>query len=348
MSAAQQTSALIKFKIDVLKGAHAGQVFAFDLAKSAFIGRGPENEICLSNDPRISRQHAEIKQISGQFYIVNLSQKNFILVNGETVDTELLEQNAIVQIGESEFKFSADFPNLTPTMTLPQNMRNEAVPAPMQRRTPVQKLEQKANSTPQNLAPPAARNTHRTLPPPKSPGSHSRLKFYAIIAAVGILGYVIFSGNKKETKVQRPFRGSPEIAGDLQASIDKTKALDTKLEDLKSPTFRRAQENYIKGFREYRQAHYARARDYFQIVLSLNPNHELAKRYYHLSLVKFDELVQANLNQGLKNRERKNYKLCQASMANVLIMIQNNKSHPQYAETNQYFQECSKAVEGQY
>lgn len=383
MSAAQQITALLKFKIEVLKGAHAGQVFTFDSAKSAFIGRGPENEVSLANDPRISRQHAEIKQMSGQFYIVNLSHKNFVLVDGEQVDTELLSQNATIQIGESELKFTADFPDislnlkhaLTPSSQSPssaslvspalppiQEHRPETMPALKQNHKPAQrpdhKFQQKTEykpTTPTNnsLGHAHTRNAGNAKvggdsPSQKSAGISSRVKFYGILAIVGVLGYFLFSGNKKETKPNRPFRGSPEVANNIQTSIDNTKAMDQNLARLNDPTYRRAQENYIKGFREYRQAHYARAKDYFQIVLSLNPNHDLAKRYYQLSLVKFDELVQANINQGLKYRERRNYKLCQASMTNVLIMIQNNKSHPQYAEANQYFQECSKAVEGQY
>jgi pSer/pThr/pTyr-binding forkhead associated (FHA) protein len=374
MSAAQQTISLIKFKVEVLKGAHAGQTFPFDSAKSAFIGRGPENEICLSNDPRISRQHAEIKQLSGQFYIVNLSHKNFVLVDGEQIDTEMLSQNSTIQIGESELKFTADFPNLSldlnpgqkPPVANPVSpiLKNNAEHRPDYKPTlkqdhqPTQRPENKLQSKPDYKPAPQqggpslprahSRSAGGASPSSRPAGMSSRTKFYGILAVVGVIGYFVFSGGKKETKPNRPFRGSPEVASNIQTSIDNTKKMDQNLARLNDPTYRRAQENYIKGFREFRQAHYARAKDYFQIVLSLNPNHDLAKRYYQLSLVKFDELVQANINQGLKYRERRNYKLCQASMTNVLIMIQNNKSHPQYAEANQYFQECSKAVEGRY
>ncbi|MBK7960817.1 MAG: FHA domain-containing protein [Bdellovibrionales bacterium] len=284
MSAAQQTISLIKFKVEVLKGAHAGQTFPFDSAKSAFIGRGPENEICLSNDPRISRQHAEIKQLSGQFYIVNLSHKNFVLVDGEQIDTEMLSQNSTIQIGESELKFTADFPNLSLDLNPGQKPPVANPVSPILKNNAEQRPDYKP--APQQGGPSLPRAHSRSAggasPSSRPAGMSSRTKFYGILAVVGIIGYFVFSGGKKETKPNRPFRGSPAVASNIQPSIANTKRMDQNLARLNDPTYRRAQENYIKGFREFRQAHYARAKDYFQIVLSLNPNHDLAKRYYQL------------------------------------------------------------------
>ncbi|HWU42660.1 MAG TPA: FHA domain-containing protein, partial [Bdellovibrio sp.] len=90
MSAAPNLKSTLKFEIEVSKGPHLG--LRLDFTKgSATIGRGPENDIVLSNDPRVSRQHAEIKQRDDCFIVVNLSAKNFILVDGVNVQSEVIK-----------------------------------------------------------------------------------------------------------------------------------------------------------------------------------------------------------------------------------------------------------------
>lgn len=361
MTAVQQLAPLVKFKIEVLKGAHAGQVFSLH-HKSAFIGRDADNEIALSNDPRISRKHAEIKQVNGQFYVINLSQKNYILVDGDSVDNELIGQNAIIQVGESELRFSADFPTTSAPAeeTRPKLMHSvqkmgtlspiEQSPKPLTYGSPTPLTFPQAKSFPQAKAFPQAKSFPQGQAIPRAKSKlDPRVKFYGIIAIIGGVLFLVFSGGgSKDKKKAPPFRGSPEIHEEIATSQKSMQALDARIAKLNDATYRRAQENYIKGFREFRQGHYTRAKDYFQIVLSLDPSHEMASRYYRLSLVKFDELIQANINQGLRYRERRNYKFCQSSFQNVLIMIQNNKTHPRYIEVSQFLDECTKAIEGRY
>ena len=74
MSAAPKVKEAIKFSVEVTNGPHAGMRLNFAKG-SVTIGRGPENDIVLANDPRTSRQHAEIKQRDGEFLVVNLSSK---------------------------------------------------------------------------------------------------------------------------------------------------------------------------------------------------------------------------------------------------------------------------------
>ena len=109
MSAAPKVKEAIKFSVEVTNGPHAGMRLNFAKG-SVTIGRGPENDIVLANDPRTSRQHAEIKQRDGEFLVVNLSSKNFIMVNGQGTESQVLKQGDVIQIGESELRFSAEGP----------------------------------------------------------------------------------------------------------------------------------------------------------------------------------------------------------------------------------------------
>ena len=84
MSAAVQLRSDIKIKLSVVKGPHLGQVF--QLNKTIFtIGRGPENDIILMNDPLISRTHAQLAVVDRDLEISNLNNKNSILVQGTSV-----------------------------------------------------------------------------------------------------------------------------------------------------------------------------------------------------------------------------------------------------------------------
>src|SRR5947207_2581449 len=50
------------------------------------MGRLTGNDLVL-NHPTVSRTHAGIKEVSGDYWIFNLSQANGTLINGEQVDS---------------------------------------------------------------------------------------------------------------------------------------------------------------------------------------------------------------------------------------------------------------------
>ena len=107
MSAAVQQKPEIKIKLSVVKGPHSGQVY--QLNKPSFtIGRGPENDLVLMNDPQISRSHAKIMIIDRDLEVVNLSSKNAIFVDGEGVQRWKIVNNSNFTVGDSEFNVEYD------------------------------------------------------------------------------------------------------------------------------------------------------------------------------------------------------------------------------------------------
>jgi len=77
----------------------------FDLAASTDVGRGPNNQIVLS-DATVSRQHAKIKAEGDQFLLYDLGSANGTTVNGAKVtDPVILNDGDIVRFGEVEFRF---------------------------------------------------------------------------------------------------------------------------------------------------------------------------------------------------------------------------------------------------
>jgi pSer/pThr/pTyr-binding forkhead associated (FHA) protein len=84
VTAAPVLARTLKFKVTVSTGTATGKVFIFD-KPIVKIGRGPENDLMLNNDPKISRDHVEIRAHLGQLVVRNISLRNFILVYGENV-----------------------------------------------------------------------------------------------------------------------------------------------------------------------------------------------------------------------------------------------------------------------
>lgn len=62
------------------------------------IGRLVGNDLVL-NHPTVSRTHAGIREINGDFWITNLSSANGTLLNGELLETTPLAEGDIIQIG---------------------------------------------------------------------------------------------------------------------------------------------------------------------------------------------------------------------------------------------------------
>ncbi len=378
MSAAQKVKSQPTFKIQVIRGPHQGLQLQFSKG-SVFIGRGPENDIVLSNDPRTSRQHAEIKIHGQDFVVINLSQKNFILVNGQNVQSEILVQGSVITIGETDIQFhvgpivqmdvgtQSHVPSQAPLKAV-ETFGATAGPLVNHQQTnsPTYSPPRALNVPPQHQSIPvfqgapsapgpqpakqSYQTTSRAMPPSDGFLSNPKIRFYAVVAVIGALGWWLFmTPEKKSPKDPNAIRTAPLSMQDVAAAEKRTQELlSVKKEKYDSIQGRRAQENFIKGFRDYQQGQYARAREAFQVVLNLDPENELAKRYFHLSKIKFDELVKFNMIQGNRYREKRNWRMCQSNYSNVMTMLQNRREDPTYKEAKQYYEECTLNLEGRF
>ncbi len=70
------------------------------------VGRGSDNDICLLNDS-ISSHHAEIHMRRDlSFFIVDLNSTNGVIVNGEKVAQQELQDGDLIEIGEVRLSFN--------------------------------------------------------------------------------------------------------------------------------------------------------------------------------------------------------------------------------------------------
>jgi pSer/pThr/pTyr-binding forkhead associated (FHA) protein len=349
VSAAPAMKSKPKYRLKIIAGPHQNEIHTLE-KEIVKIGRGDDNTIQLPRDGRISRNHVEIYWSGSEFRVKNLSQKNFVMVNERVVQEEVIKPGVKVQIGETLIEVFEDGPILVPKG---QDAANSPAPysprlAPMQPRAQISanalRVNAPSTSAYAQIPQQPLKQPQRT---PRPAQTNSRARFYIILAIVGALVYWLMSGNSKP-KEKLTFRTSQEMEYDqLQSEAEKAR-LEERINSQNNQLIRQAQENLVKGFRDFQQGNYMRAKENFASVLIKDPDNELAKRYYNLSSIKFDELLQFNILQGLRYREKKNYRLCRSSFQSALIMIQNNNKHPKYSEIKNYFDECNLALEGRF
>ncbi len=366
MPAAPHLKDALKYRVKIQRGPLAGQSFDFEQVKVR-IGRGTDNDLVLTNDLRASRQHAEIRWDGFELHIVNLSKKNFLGVNGQQAQSAKLDSGSIILVGETEFFIEFDQESKTQVRepktqvfesdnVLPIQIKSN----PIQHQPPTAPVgvhdfsnamlggagtRQPNYST--NIPGATAPRSTKSRPRARVSSSDSgRFRFYVIVVVLG-LGFWWLMTPSNTKKKELTFRSTEQIEQEIQASREELKEFEARKEKLDNIQFKRAQENYIRGFRDYKQGNYGRARESFQVVLNLDPGNELAKRYYHLSKVKFDELVKFHMLQGNRYREKKNWRMCKASYFNVMTMLNNNQD-PVFKEAKQYYDQCSLADEGRF
>lgn len=397
MSAALQQNPQFQLKLSAVKGPHAGQVFHLNKDKLT-IGRGPENDVVLMNDPQVSRLHAQLVLIDRDIEIVKISQKNAVLVAGESIDRWKLVNGTTFVVGDTELRIDFDLgqavasvgqpkpadviplKNLEATNVIPNPkafvpavkpvppkaappaivksaaQKVPVVNAPRPMSIPNQQLLQQQQMVMQQQAFMAqqAGQQSRALPKPgpTSLFDNPKARFYLILAVV-IAGAAFFLMNPKKSagRVAKPkavLKYEDEIAIKLNSTpeADLVKKREEKKKDRFSPQYARAQENLMRGMRDFGLGNYARAQEFFQVVLNLDPDNPLAKRHLMLAKIRFDELVQSKLMLGESYYNKHNFDMCVSMYQQVMNMLDDKRSEAKYKLAERKAKECELAVEG--
>lgn len=349
MTAAPVLARSLKYTVSVSRGEGAGKVFLFEKPVVA-IGRGPENELVFANDPKISRTHAEFRVQMGQLYIKNLSERNFILVNGERVDQKLLTGSSEIQVGETILTVNVDSGPPSPSHLI--LAKQHSVMTPLVAKSTTEMPYQQPFSPPPIS--PSATKESRGRPSPASVSSsgalgNPRVRFYLVIAIVAGLAWWLLSGGINAKKPEVNLRTEGDVARAIEDSANAVRELKKQQQNTgkDSLQYKAAQEHYLKGFRDYRQGQYARARQSFEAALSFYPTHELAGRYKIQADRKFEGMVNQSMSQGRKYYQKQNFKMCQSAFANVMIMLRDS-TKKNYQEAKQLYEECRLRMEGRF
>ena len=299
------------------------------------VGRNPECELAITDDPKVSRKHATVSWAGTGYEIVGVSDANRIWVNGREIKRAILNNNDVIKLGESEIQFNMMMapqmapqivPNMHPGMAPPPN---SPFPYPMPAR---------------GMAVSSRGENQRRPKPQGSTGNGKRLLIYG---AIGLLLWLVLAPDAKKKK-EKALRTEQEIQADIETATKLRDAAQTQAQLTGGQiSQRQAQENYVKGFRDYRKGQYERALEAFQACLALQPDHSLCTRYYRISQRKFDELIQYQMVLGKKYRDQNQFKSCRSSFRNVMVMVKDAQSAA-YKEAKANYEACNALVEGRF
>lgn len=79
----------------------------FPVTKDRFIiGRGKQSSDLTIKDPNVSRQHAMIEFLNGQYYIVDMGSTNGVEYNGQRVQRKVIAEGDVFKVCDHELRFS--------------------------------------------------------------------------------------------------------------------------------------------------------------------------------------------------------------------------------------------------
>jgi pSer/pThr/pTyr-binding forkhead associated (FHA) protein len=79
----------------------------FPITKDRFIiGRGKQSSDLTIKDPNVSRQHAMIEFLNGQYYIVDMGSTNGVEYAGQRVHRQPINENDVFRVCDHELRFS--------------------------------------------------------------------------------------------------------------------------------------------------------------------------------------------------------------------------------------------------
>ncbi len=285
-----------EFEIHITEGPEKGAKFKLS-GSPILIGRGKDNHIFLPNDPKISRQHAQIVFSTNGIEILDISGRKRLIVNGATCEKALLINNAKIKIGDSLLVFQ-----------IQQNRDLQSIP---------------------NQQKPA-----KGIPKSKSNRKKKAKngQFQKKLIMYGLIGFLLYfalsetSSKKKaviELKTEAQFDAEVKKNQEIQDQIIKQK----RSKGINTPQYKEAQASFVTGFRDFKNANYASASKSFKSCLIIFPTHKLCNRYAKLSDRKHNELIQYNMVLGKQYKEQGQFQKCAHMYKTVMTLVldKNNK-----------------------
>jgi pSer/pThr/pTyr-binding forkhead associated (FHA) protein len=326
MSAAPKLNAVTKVTLEILQGPHMGLRQSFEKIQWS-VGRGPENDLILAQDIKVSRNHLQIQATNGQVLVKNINSRNVMLAEGKASVEVLLKSGSQIQVGDSLIKF--EFENMISS----PKPEMKVVPRPATQ-APAENFSSFNTRIKTHSGVIPNRPTHVEPSLLASP----KFRFGAMIVVVGLV--ILWIAQSEVAKKRgKGLRDSVAMNADMAKSETEVKQLIEDRRDQDSPQYRLAQAQFIKGFRDYQQGQFARAMEAFQSARAFYPAHELANKYWTLSKRKLEEKAQAHMQMGRRYLGTSQYRMCQSSFAAVMMLVKDDRN-PAYIEARQFYNEC--------
>lgn len=286
--------------LTIKSGPNRGESFQL-LPPKVSIGRGNDNDIALQ-DVKCSRNQAVIHVSPPRYFVEDVSSRGTTLVNGNVVKVQELRSGDSITVGETQIEFSVQSADSTLAL----------------------RAEPNAPSWNYQTGPaPEARNRQKS---PKAEGGGNRVRFYTIVAVVGLVLYLLLSADPAKKLEDTPLRSPEAMEKDLENTEERLSKL-AEQRQFRNPEenqrFQEAHLHYLAGFRDYQKGGYARALRAFETARAIDPNHELASRYSVLAERKRDEWITLQMMEGRRYMEKSMFNRCSSALDKVMDEIAN-------------------------
>jgi len=78
----------------------------FPINKERFIiGRGKQSSDLTIKDPNVSRQHAMVELLNGQYYVVDMGSTNGVEFRGQRIQRKAIDDGDVFRICDHELRF---------------------------------------------------------------------------------------------------------------------------------------------------------------------------------------------------------------------------------------------------
>lgn len=316
-----------KFMLVVRAGPDAGAAYQL-LPPRVTIGRDPQSNSVVVNDPKVSRNAAVLEFTPEDIRIVDVSGKVKLSVNGQVAERFSIKGGDLIRIGDSELSFVVE------AMQLPAVVPNHGL-------NPMAPLALAGQS---NARMPGA----GVAAGPQTPNMRSRsakpskLPFYLIVGL--IFAGLIYIGTTENVakKLDKGIKTTSEIEKEISdtdtrvADAEKKRKFGTEEEKSR---YEEAQKHYIEGFRDYQKGNYPRAMRSFETALAIDREHVLAKRYFRQAEKQRDEAITQLLLEGRRYREKDMFARCSSAISKALVMML-NKDDLKYKQAEATKKEC--------
>lgn len=352
----------LKVKVIFLAGPEKGRIVDFK-QQTIRIGRNADNDLVIATDVKISRYHAELIVGQDNVYIRNVSGQNYVLINDKEVQESLVLNKQYIKIGETELQIGFDSKSpLKPLMAVAPAPPTSPIGNPPVRRehSPAFNGGVPSVNRPASVSSGVNSKKNQNLPPAdhvfkgfarrkeqkKSPAGF----LIVLVVAIGVV-YYLFVAKPEAKKKANALKLRDNIT--TQQVIDESKK---NLEDFKvtkeklgqdSQSYAEAHKLFLKGFRDYRNGSYERAKELFAAALAFHSEHEQAKRYYYLAKRKSDEFALYHFNLAKRYYGLQNFRLCKAHF-NIVVRAKKDEKDEIRLEAMQRMKECEAKLEGNY
>ena len=304
--------------LTVMSGAGRGTVYRV-VSSKVTLGRGAENDIVINDDPKCSRNHAEIVFGVQGFEIRDLTDRNVILVDGQECKTAPLRDRSTFTLGNTQFKLSIKQSNNLPAL--------HQAGAPMIH----------GGHSPSGMPRQNSRSAKGSSP----------MKLIVGVVAIAVM-YLVFSGDPNKNDSSK----TDLLADQEFKAAESVKKIADERHRPKSVSpndvgYNQAQQAFVEGFRDYRKGQFERALSSFQACLSLYPSHTLCTRYMRLTQRRFDELIQYHVVLGSKYRDQNQFGACASSFRNVMVMVK-DQGNKRYQEAKANYEACQAHIEERF